>query len=170
MVRLNLYDENSNEIFGKSDGYTTHTLSLGKGGEFGMSEWRHIRDAIKSGEFTEYYDPIAKAAWCRNSNGITMSYDNEQTIKDKVDYVVKNNLGGFLIWEISDDTRDGQNNLLNALNNRLKYYNENDSTLPIEDSVNDNGDFELKIVNNTDIDLVIKPGTSISLKLDYMSL
>ena len=122
---VTLYNENNNEIFGSATGATTHTLS-GSYGEPGMSSWRDIRDAIKSGEYKAYYDEKAKASWCKNAAGTTISYDSPQTIKDKVDYVVKNNLAGFLIWELSDDTRDGQDNLLQTLNDRLAYHNNNE--------------------------------------------
>ena len=175
-VKATQYNPDSNEIFGQATKTTGHTLS-GDYGEppTGLSSWRDIRDALKSGEFKEYYDEKAQAAWCKNAAGSYISYDNERTIEDKCDYIVENKLGGFLIWEMSDDTRDGKDSLLDAMNNRLKHLGENPiegpkpetpepSPEPTEPILKDN--LEVEIVNNTDEDLVIKPGQKMTFKLN----
>lgn len=55
-----------------------------------------------------------------NNKNITcwkyISYDNEKSIKNKIEYVKKQNLGGLMIWEI---TQDYNNTLLNAINKYL---------------------------------------------------
>ena len=112
--------DNEEKIYGKAVGSTSHTLS-GDYGEPGMSSYRDIREAIDIGEFKEYYDEDAKAAWCVDDEGCTISFENVRSVREKTDYVVDKNLGGFLIWELSDDVRDdGEDSLLGALNDRLK--------------------------------------------------
>ena len=119
---VTLNNENNNEIFGISNGQTTGTLS-GDYGEPGMSSYRDIIKEINNGTFTEYYDEISKASWCKNNDGMTLSFDSKKTIKDKVDYVYENNMGGFLIWELSDDVRNNNNlSLLYSLKNNIQNY------------------------------------------------
>jgi chitinase len=51
-------------------------------------------------------------------NGSTfISYDDEQSIGLKAQYIKNNSLGGAAIWELSQDSN---NTLLNALNSNLQ--------------------------------------------------
>jgi len=49
-----------------------------------------------------------------------VSYDDEQAICDKTEYVIENDLNGFIIWELSGDImEDLSTPLLDAVNNKL---------------------------------------------------
>lgn len=49
-----------------------------------------------------------------------MTYDDEQSICDKAEYVIDNKLNGFLIWELSGDLlEDKSTPLLDSLNKKL---------------------------------------------------
>ena len=125
-----------NTIFGKSlNGAATSVSPVGVG-ESGMSRWRDIRDNINNGTYTAYEDDIAKTAYCIDANGKTWSYDSPQTVKYKAQYVVDNNLAGVLIWELSDDTNDGKDNLLDAMNEVFDIAQPDDVVVP-DDSVPD---------------------------------
>jgi chitinase len=88
----------------------------GVAGQPGVSSWRHLRDKIKDGTLIEYIDEIAKGAHAINPNTKeTWSYDNIVTASDKANYVVDNDLAGVLMWELSDDVRDGTDSLLDAI-------------------------------------------------------
>ena len=109
--------DNSIKIFGDASA-AADTIS-GDYGEPGMSSWRDIRDAIKSGDYVAHEDTVAKAAYCVDSNGKTWSYDSPATAVDKAKYVKEFNLGGMLFWELSDDTRDNNDNILDAVVDEL---------------------------------------------------
>lgn len=110
-------------IFGESVGGPAASFS-GKAGEPGLSSWRHIRDMVNKSGFIRYYDPIAHAAFIHNSTtGETWSYDDPMTIAEKMKYALAKGLGGVLIWEISDDTRDGRESLLDATVTGLTVMN-----------------------------------------------
>ncbi len=64
----------------------------------------------------EYWDESAKAPFLYNGD-IWISYDNENSIKVKVDYVKSNRLGGIMIWEYSHDL---SGRLLKLIKERIK--------------------------------------------------
>ena len=55
----------------------------------------------------------------KDNVGLTF-YDGMNTIKRKTEFVVKNNLGGIMIWEITLDTDDQSKSLLNTIHNVIK--------------------------------------------------
>lgn len=66
-----------------------------------------------------YWDDGAKVPWLYNpKTGMMISYDDPESLALKAQYVNDNNLGGVMIWELSQDTAD--NALLTALNDTLK--------------------------------------------------
>lgn len=61
--------------------------------------------------FTETYDPIGVCAYALKGN-IFHSYDNLQSLSVKVDYIKKNNYGGSMFWEASNDYKDAKRSLV----------------------------------------------------------
>ncbi len=61
-----------------------------------------IEKLIVSDNLKEYWDDSAKAPYLYNGD-IWISYDNEQSVEIKTDYIKKKNLGGIMIWEYSHD-------------------------------------------------------------------
>lgn len=55
--------------------------------------------------FTENWDSQAKGPYLTGNNGLNtfVSYDNEQSIQLKSEFIVENNLRGAIIWEITGD-------------------------------------------------------------------
>lgn len=65
------------------------------------------------------WDNISQSSWAykREDNYWNyISYDNKKSIKNKINYVKEQNLGGVMIWEI---TQDYNNTLLNIINEKL---------------------------------------------------
>lgn len=57
---------------------------------------------INKNGFTRYWDEDAKAPYLYNGD-IFISYDDEESIGYKVDYIKKTGLGGVMFWEYSSD-------------------------------------------------------------------
>lgn len=67
-----------------------------------------IKDSLvnKKG-FTRYWDAEAHAPYLFNpERKIFVSYDDEQSVKDKCAYVLKRNLGGVMFWEYFNDKKE----------------------------------------------------------------
>nr|AGS47906.1 chitinase G [Ectropis obliqua nucleopolyhedrovirus]QWV59681.1 chitinase [Ectropis obliqua nucleopolyhedrovirus]UYO72848.1 chitinase [Ectropis obliqua nucleopolyhedrovirus] len=78
--------------------------------EDGVVDYRHIQSRIN--EYKYRYDDTAKAAYVTKADsGDLISYDSVQSVMDKGQYVLDNNLGGLFAWEIDADNGD----LLNAM-------------------------------------------------------
>jgi chitinase len=68
--------------------------------------------------FTRYWDGKAFAAWL--FDGTTFwTFDDPIVLKYKAHYVLKNDLGGIMFWELSGDTPDGE--LVEALAEGLSH-------------------------------------------------
>lgn len=108
-------------IFGISKAGAAPSLSAGKGGEPGLSCWKELRDKVGKDGFVSHYDTISKVPYIHNPvSGETWSYDDVESIKEKTKYVMNNDLGGIMIWQLSDDVRDGQNALIDVLFDTMK--------------------------------------------------
>lgn len=58
--------------------------------------------------FTRYWDDHAKVPYALNTSSKTfLSYDDAESIGLKADYIVKNNVRGCIIWEITGDYLEG---------------------------------------------------------------
>lgn len=103
-------------IFGISRAGDAPTLSAGTGGESGLSCWKDLKNKVGKDGFVRFYDEVACVPYLHNSvTGETWSYDDVQSISAKAKYVLDNNLGGIMIWQLSDDVRDGNESLLDAI-------------------------------------------------------
>ncbi len=65
-----------------------------------------------------HWDDAAKVPWLYNTKtNMMISYDDPESLQYKVDYVKQNNLGGIMIWELSNDSPD--HTLLTAVHDAL---------------------------------------------------
>ncbi len=78
-----------------------------------------IKDSlINQKGFTKYYDKEAKAPYIYNAaTQEYMTFDDEQSVKEKCAYVLKNGMGGVMFWEYDSDLNGY---LLNQINKSLK--------------------------------------------------
>lgn len=108
-------------IFGISKSGEATTLSQGSGGEPGLSCWKDLRDKVDNDGFERLYDNVACVPYLHKvATGETWSYDDVESVSAKAQYVLDNNLGGIMIWQLSDDVRDGQASLLDAIYNKFQ--------------------------------------------------
>ena len=69
---------------------------------------------------TSVWDKTTWTQYAYFENGGLVSYDNENAICAKVQYANENNLGGFIIWELSGDLMDDLSTpLLDITNTKL---------------------------------------------------
>ncbi len=121
-------EPNTPTIFGKSVAGPGVTLSEKKGGEPGLSCWKDLVPAIKNKQYTEYWDDVSKVPYCvKETTKEVWSYDNPRSVSEKMKYIVDNDLGGVIIWQLSDDVRDiaSPDSLLNAVHKTLTTYKKN---------------------------------------------
>ncbi len=87
-------------------------------GVSGSYNYNEIVDSIKSDKgFKTYWDESAKAPYVwRSKDSLFLSYDDERSMKLKVDYVNEKQLGGVMFWQF-----DGDNNgiLLGTIHDNL---------------------------------------------------
>lgn len=83
--------------------------------ENGMFDYTDLASHyVNQNGYTRYYHPISRVPWLYNPAAqVMISYDDSASIAEKGQYVISENLGGAMFWELSAD-RDG--GLLNSLN------------------------------------------------------
>lgn len=88
--------------------------------------------------FTRHWDNTAKVPYLLGNNGLNtfLSYDDEESVGLKAQYVIEKNLKGAIIWEITGDyieTAPGSGiishtPLVDSINNVFCNYNPSDTT------------------------------------------
>lgn len=89
----------------------------------GVMDYWDIAEKIASGEYKRYWDPIAMVPYAYSpTQKVFISYDDPESIGIKVDYALKNGIGGVMVWEITADRKPGTNShpLLDAILEHLK--------------------------------------------------
>ena len=88
---------------GDNNGLYRKSLQPAHGGGF-----TYLKDSLlnKNG-FTRYWDTAAKAPYLFNAEKkIFISYDDEESVKAKCEYVKQYNLGGAMFWEYNNDKKE----------------------------------------------------------------
>jgi chitinase len=71
------------------------------------------------GKYRRFWHKEAKVPWLYDDRaGVMISYDDAESLKLKAEYVLKNDLGGVMAWEVSAD--DAKATLLTTLHGVLK--------------------------------------------------
>lgn len=101
------------------------TYQLKKGASKGVGEpiekqtqgkgYTYIKDSlVNKGEYYRYWDASARAPYLFNFyKGIFVTYDDEESVKAKCEYVKENKMAGVMFWEYSSDPKEY---LLNEIN------------------------------------------------------
>ena len=86
-------------------------------GTSGSYNYNVIADSLKSNSgFVSHWDSTAMAPYIwQKKDSMFLTYDNDVSIKMKVDYVNKNKLGGIMFWQFNGDN----GTLLNAISENL---------------------------------------------------
>lgn len=102
----------NNGLFQKFNGIPQGTRS---GGAF---DYRDLKKNYLP-TYARFWDDAAQVPWLYNrATQVMISYDDAESLTRKAEYVVANQLGGVMIWEISTD--DEQGSLIHALDARLR--------------------------------------------------
>jgi chitinase len=68
---------------------------------------------LTSDNYTRYFDNETKTPWLYSeARKVAISYEDQESIRDKVAYVTDTGLGGMMFWELSYD--DDAHTLLQA--------------------------------------------------------
>jgi len=75
-------------------------------GQFtGTNPWYVLKEKLASGEYKRYWDAQSHVPYLYSaSKGEFLTYDDPQSVKDKVNYIQQQNFGGAIIWDLSGDT------------------------------------------------------------------
>jgi chitinase len=61
-----------------------------------------------TGGFARHWDPKAKAPWLYHaSTGVFWSYDDEESLRLKAEYIRFHRLGGLMTWDLNGDSATG---------------------------------------------------------------
>ncbi len=97
------------------NGLFQKTKKGARAGGFGF-----IKDSLENKNgYVKYWDDVAKSPYVFNADKkIFISYDDERSIKEKCDYIKKNNLRGAMFWEYEDDLKE---NLLTVIAKEFEF-------------------------------------------------
>ncbi|QKN80477.1 glycosyl hydrolase family 18 protein [Scandinavium goeteborgense] len=71
----------------------------------GTNPWYVLKQKLNSGEYTRYWDPESHVPYLySNTKQEFLTYDDPQSIQEKVDYINAQGFGGAILWDISGDT------------------------------------------------------------------
>ncbi|AMC34696.1 glycoside hydrolase family 18 protein [Janthinobacterium sp. B9-8] len=63
--------------------------------------WQDIK-ALKAKGATRYWDPVAKAPWLFDGD-LMVTYEDQESLKYKAQYIKSKQLGGIMVWEYGHD-------------------------------------------------------------------
>ncbi|WP_299885924.1 glycosyl hydrolase family 18 protein [uncultured Lacinutrix sp.] len=94
-----------------------------------------VSTAAAASGWTRYWDDTAKVPYLYNATSNKfISYDDNESIDLKVKYALSKNLGGVMIWELSQDARNNSSHsLLNTIDNSLQLA-DYDITINFKDA------------------------------------
>jgi len=78
--------------------------------------YREIEELIASGNYIRHWDDSSKAPYLWNpSDKIFVTYEDPESISNKVEFIKKHKMGGAMFWEYNEDSEE--RTLLNAIFN-----------------------------------------------------
>lgn len=144
----------------------------------------HVKNLLENKDYQYFFDDVTKTPYVWNEKKkVFLTYEDEKSIQAKLDYVIKNKLGGVMIWELDGDygeKKDGKYCIGDKLTTYIDSYFKKadplviDKTKKLAPSKNyevkftgkydhPNYDFSMKLVNNTNEQ--IKPGWKLQFDL-----
>ncbi|SCY79820.1 glycosyl hydrolase family 18 protein [Alkaliphilus peptidifermentans] len=134
----------------------------------------HMKTLEGTEGYQRYFDDVSKAPYLWHQNDrVFLSYEDEESLSHKLQYVIDKGLGGIMIWELSgdyDQQTDGSYDVGYSLTTLAHetFANAPDPELPPEPPVlpvldykiefdgdydHPNYSYEMKIINNSDQDI-----------------
>ncbi|PLR39070.1 polysaccharide degrading enzyme [Chimaeribacter arupi] len=77
-------------------------------GQFtGTNPWYLLKQKVASGDYTRYWDRESRVPYLYNAaTKEFLTYDDPQSVREKVDFINNEGYGGAIIWDLSGDTPD----------------------------------------------------------------
>lgn len=71
----------------------------------GDGDWKTLSQTrLKDPRYVRHWEPAARVPWLYDStSGTWVSYDDPESVGEKVKYVLEHKLGGVMIWELGGD-------------------------------------------------------------------
>ncbi len=74
----------------------------------GQNPYFKMKELEKTSGYVKYRDPYAKVPYLYNaSQGIMYTYEDEESLTERCNYVLNNGYGGMIAWEVSGDDPNG---------------------------------------------------------------
>lgn len=105
------------------------TLSLGsRGGRIpDYLDYREVSDILSKPDTIVEFDARARVPYLLTDNGYTwVSYENEQSVREKVKFALDNKLGGYMTWNLNSDDFVGTHQGKIAASKQASQENEDD--------------------------------------------
>ncbi|MCX7748341.1 MAG: glycosyl hydrolase family 18 protein [Clostridia bacterium] len=92
-------------VKGLTDTYGAPGIWDSQGRAAGCNPYYHIKANMENtGGYKKYWDPVAKVPYLWSESQKNMyTYEDEQSLGIKCDYVIDNGLGGIMFWELTGD-------------------------------------------------------------------
>ena len=103
VVGMGFYGKGWEMETGDNNGLYRRVKKFSRGGGFD-----YLKDSLENKKgFIKYWDDVAKAPYLFNpQTKVFITYDDEKSIKEKCQYIKKNNLAGAMFWEYDDDKKE----------------------------------------------------------------
>ena len=100
------------------EGAEKHGINMPVAGRAGGGGYTFIKDSLVNQKgFVRYWDEKAMAPYLFNSETRQLiTYDDEESVKLKCEYVLDNNMAGMMFWQYASDPKEY---LLDAMNEHL---------------------------------------------------
>lgn len=131
-------------------------------GQFtGTNPWYVLKEKLANGGFTRYWDSESRVPYMYNaSTKELLTYDDPQSIREKVDFINNEGYGGAIVWDLSGDTPDHELGKIvkdvkdaqvqsEAKDLRLQYFNNVLNIVAVLDEAHQTGENRYMVyVNN----------------------
>jgi chitinase len=103
VVGMGFYGKGWEMETGDNNGLYRRVKKFTRAGGFG-----YLKDSLENKKgFIKYWDDVAKAPYLFNpQTKVFITYDDEKSIKEKCQYIKKNNLAGAMFWEYQSDKKE----------------------------------------------------------------
>ena len=118
----------------------------------------HVKNLLadKSLGYERFWDDVSKVPYVWNEKDkVFLSFEDEQSMNEKMDYIVENGLGGAMFWEVDGDydvDENGKYVIGDTLTTIAHDKLEEAGPLKVTQKVNDKEvlDYDMELVNNFD--------------------
>ena len=86
-------------------------------GATGINDFTEIEEMLSSGIYTRYWDDVAKAPYLYSPTefqGHFISYEDEESLGFKLDFVLEQELGGVMFWKVTGDRNESLLDVINT--------------------------------------------------------